>query len=78
MDQTGMGIDTNVGFHAEVPLIAFLGLVHLGVTLALLVLGGAGRFDDGGVYDGVLTQHQSFVAERGVDARKDPGSQVML
>ena len=55
MDQTGMGIDTNVGFHAEVPLIAFLGLMHLGVTLALLVFGGAGRFDDGGVYDGALT-----------------------
>ncbi|MGU0171744.1 hypothetical protein ACVXG8_11075 [Escherichia coli] len=29
MDQATLGIDTNVGLHAEVPLIAFLGLMHL-------------------------------------------------
>ena len=55
MDQTGMGIDTNVGFHAEVPLIAFLGLVHVGVTFAFFVFRGTGCCDQGGVHDGAFT-----------------------
>ena len=35
------GIDTNVGLHAKVPLIAFLGLMHLRIALLLFVLGRA-------------------------------------
>lgn len=40
--QATLGIDTDMSLHAEVSLIAFLlGLVHLAVTLATLVLGRA-------------------------------------
>ncbi len=40
--QAALGIDTDMSLHAEVSLIAFLlGLVHLAVTLATLVLGRA-------------------------------------
>ena len=40
--QAAAGIDTNMGLHAKVPLIAFLGLMHLRIALLLVVLGGAG------------------------------------
>jgi hypothetical protein len=40
--QATLGIDTNVGLHAKVPLIAFLGLMHLRIALLLFVLGRAG------------------------------------
>jgi len=57
MYQPGVGIDADVRLHAEVPLIALLGLMHLGVTLALRVLGrGRGR-DDRGINDGAFAQH---------------------
>jgi hypothetical protein len=36
--QATLGIDTNVGLHAKVPLIAFLGLMHLRIALLLFVL----------------------------------------
>lgn len=37
--QARLDIHTDMGFHAEVPLIALLGLVHLWGALAVLVLG---------------------------------------
>jgi len=59
MNQTERVVDTNVHFHAEVPFVALSGLVHLRITLASLVLGGAGSRDDGGIYDASFTQHQA-------------------
>ena len=43
MDQTRLGVDADVSLHAEMPVVAFLRLMHLGVAgLALfLVEGGA-------------------------------------
>lgn len=45
--QATFGVDTDMGLHAEIPLIAFLGLVHLGITLATLILGRAGSINEG-------------------------------
>src|SRR3954464_15243757 len=42
-------LDPDVGLHPEVPLIAFLGLVHLRVAALLLVLGRGRSGDDRGV-----------------------------
>ncbi len=42
--------------HAEVILVSLLGLVHLWVALAVLVLGRTGRVDQRGIDDGALTQ----------------------
>src|SRR5258708_20960351 len=44
-------IDADMRLHAEVPLVAFPGLVHLGVALAALVLGRRGRMTNRAVYD---------------------------
>jgi len=35
-----VGIGSHVGFHPEVPLVALLDLMHLGVALAFPILGG--------------------------------------
>ena len=51
MHQPRGGIDANVCFHAEVPLIAFLGLMHLRIALAVLVLGRGRRGDQCGIND---------------------------
>jgi len=40
-----------MGLPAEVPLIPFLGLVHLRIALLLPVLGRRGRVQDGRVHD---------------------------
>jgi hypothetical protein len=41
-----------MSLHAEVPLVTLLHLVHLGVTLALLVLGRTERMDNGCIHNG--------------------------
>ena len=45
MDQAGLTVRANVQLHAEVPLVALLGLVHFRVAALLLVL-GRGRCGD--------------------------------
>jgi hypothetical protein len=40
-----------MGLHPEVPVVAFLGLVHLRIALLLSVLGRRGRVQNGCVYD---------------------------
>ncbi len=57
--------------HAEVPLVAFWGLVHLRIPLPLLILGGAGCCDQGGVDDRALLHHHSDGLEVGFDHLKD-------
>ncbi|MCY1375362.1 hypothetical protein D9M69_627720 [compost metagenome] len=39
MHQSRFGVHADVRFHPEVPLVALLGQVHLGVALARAVLG---------------------------------------
>ena len=50
--QTGLRVHPNMGFHAEVPLVALLNLVHLGVALTGLVLGRARCSNQGGIHHG--------------------------
>ncbi len=74
MGQATIGIDTNVGLHAKVPLIAFLGLMHLRIALLLFVLGRAGchlqlgadkgiRIESAMLYTGLIFTHTSTNAE---------------
>ena len=62
-----VSIRTDVRLHAEKPLVSFPGLMHLGITLAILVLGRTRRMDDGRVHDGAMTQHQSVLTRVAVD-----------
>ena len=45
-----MSIHADMSFHAEIPLIALLGLVHLGVAFLAGVLGRGGRGNDRGIH----------------------------
>ena len=60
MDEAALGIRTNMGFHAEVPFIAFLGLMHVRGALLVFVLGGARRFYNRGIHQSVLRHHQGY------------------
>src|SRR6516162_8093295 len=51
VDQLGTAVDPEMRLYAEVPLVALLGLMHLGITRLLGVLGRGRRTDDGGVDD---------------------------
>lgn len=55
-------------FHTEVPLVAFLGLVHLEVSLAFGILGRARCSHDGGVDHRAGLEHQALLSQRGVDS----------
>ena len=50
--QLGLRVHPNVGLHAEVPLVALLNLVHLGVAFTALVLGRARCSNQGGIHHG--------------------------
>ncbi len=52
MNELCATVDTDVGLHAEIPLIAFARLAHLRVALFLLVLCRAWSVDDAGINDG--------------------------
>ena len=65
-------------FHAEVPLVALLGLVHLRIPLSFLVLGGTGRGDQGGIDDRALAHRHAFLIEMGFDGLQDLLAQLVL
>ena len=46
------GLSTSCQDTSKVPLIAFLGLMHLRIALLLFVLGRAGYLNDGGIDQG--------------------------
>ena len=51
-------IRADVQLHAEIPVAAVAGLLHLGVARCARVLGRTLRRDDGGVHDRSRTQQQ--------------------
>lgn len=71
VQQPRVRIHANVRLHAKVTLIALLGLVHLGVTLAAVVLGRAGGRDQRGIHHGAGLEHQTAFNEFGVDGGQD-------
>ena len=76
--QSGDRIDTDMGLHAEVILLALPGLLHLRIALPGLVPGGGGRRHNGGVDDGALAHEQALLGQVGVDFLEDPLGQGML
>lgn len=56
-------IDAEVRLHPEMPLIVLPGLVHLGVTLAVLVPGRRRRRDQRGINNGAFRRNKPFSAQ---------------
>ena len=63
MNDTGAAIHADMGLHAEIPLIALLGLVHLGVTRAGLVFGRGRRVDDRRIQDGAAADRHTLLGQ---------------
>lgn len=59
-----LGIHPDVRLHSEMPLVTFLGLVHLRIALLLFVLGRGRRvMKDRRFYDGVRRDSNALAAE---------------
>lgn len=78
MHQARFSIHTDVRLHPEVPLIALLGLVHLGIALSILVLGRTRRGNDGGIHHRAGLEHQALLGQGCVDRGQHLGRQLML
>ena len=78
MHQPRLGIHADVRLHAEVPLLALLGLMHLGVALAVLVLRRTRRGNEGGVHHRAGLEHQALLGQPGVDGGQQLGRQLVL
>ena len=72
------GIYTGVYFHPVIPLVSLPGLVHLGITLAALVLSRARCIDDRGVYDGATMHDQPRLLKSGIDISENLLANVMF
>lgn len=68
----------DMGLHAEVPLIAFLDLMHFRVTLTAPILGRSWRIDRRGIDVGPLAQRQTTPPQITVDHCKSPCRQLVL
>ena len=77
VNQARLSVCANVGLHTEVPLVAFLGLVHLWVTLTRVVLGGARGCDQSGINDRACFEQQAPLDQLGVDSSKNLSGQVV-
>ncbi len=76
--QATLGINTNVGLHAKVSLIVFLGLMHLRIALLLFVLGRAGCLNDGGIHQGALSHHDACFGQPAIEGLEQLAGQLLL
>lgn len=67
VNQSLVRIHSGMGLHAEVPLVTRLCLVHLGIDFPVLILGGTGRCNQGGVNHCALLEQQALGRQRVVD-----------
>jgi hypothetical protein len=76
--QPKISIHPDMGFHTEMPLVALLGLVHLGVTLTTAVLGGTGCSNQGDVHHSSCLEHQALGGQGGIDGGQQLDVQIVL
>lgn len=67
MDNAAVHVNADVPLHAEVPLVPFLCLVHLGVSLLVPVLRGGGCCNDRGIDDRPVFHEQSVPLKEVID-----------
>lgn len=78
VNQTRLCISTDVSFHVKVSVVALLGLMHLRIRLAALILGRAWcTGDDGGIYDRAVAQQQTALTRHGIDISEQAYRQLV-
>jgi hypothetical protein len=65
--QSAVVIQANLRLHAEVPLVAFLGLMHLRVAFAVRILCGNERCDDGGFNNAAPLKQPDFAGPQRIN-----------
>lgn len=70
MNPTPFGIHANMGPHADVSLVAFLGLRYLGIALLVLVLGGTRRSDQRSINYRATFHAQVFLIKSALTSAK--------
>jgi hypothetical protein len=78
MNQSQRVIDTNVHLHAEVPFVAFSGLVRFWIALAGTVLSRAGSRNNGGINNAAFAQHQAVFLQVFIHPFKQRLAQTVL
>src|SRR5450830_637647 len=76
--QPALAVHADVHLHTEVPLVALLGLMHFRIASLVLVLGGAGRCNDGGVHNGTARELQPVRLQQLAYLGKQGGTDVVL
>ncbi len=71
MNQLRLAVHANMRLHAEIPLVALLGLMHLRIPLLLAILRRTGRTDDGGIHDGPSADLHAVSRQIRTDPRKE-------
>lgn len=77
MDDFGFAVDANVRLHSKVPLVAFLGLVHLRVSRFLFVLGRIRCIDNAGIHNGAIGNFHPLILKIFPDRAKQLIAQFM-
>jgi len=78
VDRSRSTIQADVRFHPEVPLIALLGLMHLGLAFALRVLRRARSADDRRIDDYSGADLDAALPKMSVHCSEDPFSEFVL
>lgn len=78
MGQPALAIHANVELHTEEPLLAFAGLMHLGVTCLLFVLRRAGCTDDRGIHNGAGLQLHTVGLQDSANLGEQPFGKLMF
>ena len=77
VDQLAAAVDAEMRLHAEIPLVALLRLMHLGIARLLGILGRTGRIDNGRIDDGAGCHLQSPGRQMPLDLVKQPPAQIV-
>jgi hypothetical protein len=78
MHQPALDINADVHLHPEIVLVALLGRVHLRIALLVLVLGGRGRVQDGGIDHRALLHQQAALAQILIDGLEEGAGQFPI
>jgi hypothetical protein len=77
VDEVGAAIDADVRLHLEVPHVALLGLVHLGIARTGRILDRGRSRDDGGIDDGALLEKETLPGQMILDRGEKPPCQAV-
>lgn len=77
MDQLVLVVHANMGLHNKVPLITFLRLMLLRITLFLFILGRTRCGDDRGINNRTSVYFQNILLQALIDQRKELIAQIV-